>query len=178
MVTKPKAAHGGGDSGPPSRTREGSGDAATPAHEHRRSMDAPENVIRAQETTGEIARRGRSGRRREGSAVRPRKLSPRPMPGAAGSPEHKAARWTSYQQRTGGKGWPYKRWSNVYDSNMVKAKRAHAAVDAFHRILGWGEREVTLMVEGEPRRLDIADEANRRGVEYKTGRQAGSYSNR
>jgi hypothetical protein len=100
------------------------------------------------------------------------------MPGAAGSPEHKAARWTSYQQRTGGKGWPYKRWSNVYDSNMVKAKRAHAAVDAFHRILGWGEREVTLMVEGEPRRLDIADEANRRGVEYKTGRQAGSYSNR
>jgi hypothetical protein len=108
----------------------------------------------------------------------PEKLPPKPEPGAPGSPEHKAARWASYQQRTGGKGWSYKRWSNVYERNMLQAKRAHAAVDAFHKILGWGEREVTVMVEGEARRLDIADKATLRGVEHKTGRQSASKLNR
>ncbi|HKR51732.1 MAG TPA: hypothetical protein VJT72_19540 [Pseudonocardiaceae bacterium] len=95
----------------------------------------------------------------------------------AGSPEHKAARWKEYQERTGGNGWDYERWSKVYEKNMVRAKEAHAAADAYHETLGWGKREVTVKVEGENRRLDIADPKVLRGVEYKTGYQYRSQEN-
>ncbi len=87
----------------------------------------------------------------------------------AGSPEHKAMRWKEYQDRGGG--WDYDRWSKTYDNNMVRAKEAHQAVDAYHTQLGWGSREATVDVEGVDRRLDIADVATQRGVEYKTGYQ-------
>ncbi|UHO40788.1 hypothetical protein H5J24_10465 [Chryseobacterium capnotolerans] len=86
---------------------------------------------------------------------------------AAGSPEHKAARWEEYQAN-GGK-WDYDRWSNVYDANMLNAKRGNAAADAYRDQLGWGKREVTVDVNGTPRRLDIADIDDMRGVEVKSG---------
>jgi RHS repeat-associated protein len=106
--------------------------------------------------------------------------TPPPLPvapsmAAAGTDAHKASRWQSYQER-GGK-WDYERWSNVYDSNMTRALDANRAVDAFHRRLGWGKREVTLDVEGIPRRLDIADVATRRGIEHKTGYQTRTQAN-
>jgi hypothetical protein len=89
-----------------------------------------------------------------------------------GSPEHKAARWKEYQARTGGKGWKYERWSKVYDRNMVRAKIATAAEDAYRKKIGWGEsgaNQPGVNVEGVERRLDIVDKANLRGVEVKTG---------
>ncbi len=102
----------------------------------------------------------------------PEQVNPSPKPGQPGSPEHKAARWAEYEARTPeGERWSYERWSNVYDANMTRATRAHAAADAYHQEIGWGQREVTIDVEGMPRRLDIADEAALRGVEYKTGYQ-------
>ncbi|MBD1823643.1 DUF4157 domain-containing protein [Cyanobacteria bacterium FACHB-DQ100] len=92
-----------------------------------------------------------------------------PKAGEPGSPEHKALRWKEYQQRTGGKGWSYERWSKQYDINMKQALQANKAVDAFHKQLGWGKREATVPVEGVDRRLDIADVSARKGIEYKTG---------
>src|SRR6266446_1417307 len=95
-----------------------------------------------------------------------------PAPGAPGSPEHKALRWSEYEARTApDKRWSYERWSKTYDQNMQRATQASKAVDAYHQKIGWGEREVVVNVEGVPRRLDIADVASLRGVEYKTGAQ-------
>lgn len=106
----------------------------------------------------------------ETTQIDPSEAKPDPKPGEPGSPEHKAQRWADYQKRTGGKGWDYDRWSKQYDINMKQALRGNAAADAYHDTLGWGEREVTVDVEGEPRRLDVGDVATKRGVEYKTGK--------
>jgi hypothetical protein len=54
---------------------------------------------------------------------------------------------------------------------MQRANKANAAVKAYHERLSWGKREVTIDVEGVPRRLDIADVKRQRGVEHKTGYQ-------
>jgi hypothetical protein len=85
----------------------------------------------------------------------------------AGSADHKALRWKEYQE--GGGGWSYSRWSNVYEQNMIRARTANRIVDDIHSRLGWGRREVTVNVDGVPRRLDVADVATRRAVEVKTG---------
>ncbi len=84
-----------------------------------------------------------------------------------GTPEHKADRWVKYQDKQGT--WDYERWSKNYDQNMVRATNANAVVDVYRNEIGWGEREVTVKAGVENRRLDIADEKGRRGVEYKTG---------
>ena len=60
---------------------------------------------------------------------------------------------------------------------MGRAARANTAADAYHEALGWGRREVTVDVEGVPRRLDIADEATLRGREIKTGYQSATQEN-
>jgi hypothetical protein len=93
-----------------------------------------------------------------------------PRPGEPGSPEHRAARWREYQERTSPDArWSKERWDKQYDINMRQAKQANAATDLYHEQLGWGEREVTVDVNGEARRFDIADPATQRGIEYKTG---------
>ena len=96
-----------------------------------------------------------------------------------GSATHKSARWQEYQDRGGE--WPYDRWSNVYESNVTRAKLANQATDAYHETLGWGEREVTVTsnVDGVDyvRRLDIADEGTLQGIEYKTGYQSATQDN-
>jgi hypothetical protein len=61
-----------------------------------------------------------------------------PKKPVAGSPEHKAARWSEYQARGGE--WSYERWSKTYDRNIVRASQANAAVDDFWQQLGWGRR--------------------------------------
>ncbi len=105
--------------------------------------------------------------------------SPKDLPSSLkpGSAEHKAQRWKEYQERTGGKGWKYEHWSKNYDQNMQRAKNSHTAVDSYHKQLGWGKREVTLEVDGEVRRLDIADVTTQRGIEHKTGYQAATAEN-
>ena len=95
--------------------------------------------------------------------------------GAPGSPEHKALRWEEYQARGGE--WSYERWEKTYSLNMERATQAHEAVNKYHSQLGWGKREVTIDVEGVPRRLDIAEVARQRGVEYKTGYQSRTQDN-
>ena len=85
----------------------------------------------------------------------------------AGSDEHRKARWKEYQ-KNGGK-WSKATWTNVYRANMNKARNAHKEVDSYHGTLGWGNREVTVQSGGQARRLDIADVANKRGIEHKTG---------
>lgn len=98
-----------------------------------------------------------------------------------GSVLHKAERWKEYLD-SGGQ-WNYTRWSNVYDSNMTKAVNAHKAVDDYHSTLGWGGREVSIIVQVDGknyiRRLDIADSNPliRKGVEYKTGYQTATQEN-
>ena len=88
----------------------------------------------------------------------------------AGSPEHKAQRWAEYEARNGE--LTYEQWNRVYEWNMTRATKANAVVDAYHQRLGWGRREVTIDVEGVPRRLDIADAAARRAREVKGGYQS------
>jgi hypothetical protein len=100
---------------------------------------------------------------------------PKAAAGKAGSPTHRAARWEQYQDRGGT--WDYERWSNVYEQNMGRATRANKDVDAYHRSLGWGSREVPLDVDGLTRRLDIADKASFRGREVKTGYQTATKEN-
>jgi hypothetical protein len=109
------------------------------------------------------------------STEAPPNTAENPQPGDPGSPEHKAARWAEYQARPNA-GWSYERWSKVYDLNMKRAMKASAAEKAFHEMLGgWGKPQVTVDVEGVPRRLDLegpdlfAGPGIRHGVEYKTG---------
>ena len=92
-----------------------------------------------------------------------------------GTAAHRAARWAEYQQRGGT--WEYERWEKVYEANMVRAERANAAVRAYRDKLGWGETEVTVEVEGVPRRLDIAEVGSLRAVEVKTGAQYATQDN-
>ena len=97
-----------------------------------------------------------------------------------GSAEHKAATWDFYKARGGD--WGYDSWSSVYDANQVRAAQANAAADRFHQTLNWGTREVTIdgiTVDGEAtsRRLDIADKALQKGIEYKTGYQTATVDN-
>ncbi|VTR96974.1 hypothetical protein [Tuwongella immobilis] len=95
--------------------------------------------------------------------------------GAPGSAEHKALRWQEYKARGGD--WSFERWEKTYELNMERATKAYEAVNKYHGQLGWGKREVTIDVEGVPRRLDIADVARQRGVEYKTGYQSRTQDN-
>jgi hypothetical protein len=97
------------------------------------------------------------------------------LAGAPGSAEHKALRWQEYKARGGE--WSYERWEKTYGLNMERATQAHEAVNKYHAQQGWGKREVTIDVEGVPRRLDIADVARQRGVEYKTGYQSRTQDN-
>ncbi len=114
-----------------------------------------------------------------GSAAGTKPASPAAQPLNAGSDLHKATRWQEYVDNGGT--WKYERWSNVYDANMTRASAANEAVDAYHQTLDWGQREVTVTsnVDGVDyaRRLDIADVASQRGIEYKTGYQYGSADN-
>jgi len=92
-----------------------------------------------------------------------------------GSVAHRGARWTEYQQRGGT--WSYERWLKVYEANMTRADQANAAVRAYRDKIGWGKVEVTVDVEGVPRRLDIADAPGSRAVEVKTGAQYATQDN-
>lgn len=82
-----------------------------------------------------------------------------------GSKRHRELRWEMYQL-VGGE-LPYDTWSKVYEKNVAKATKANEIVKAEHERLGWGKSEVTLDVDGEERRLDIADRRGRRGIEVK-----------
>jgi hypothetical protein len=91
-----------------------------------------------------------------------------PFPGTV---EHKSVRWQQYQERGGQ--LSYEKWSAKYEVSIQQARKANAAVDAYHAKIGWGKREVTIEVEpGVTRRLDIADEAAKKGIEHKTGNQS------
>ena len=85
------------------------------------------------------------------------------------TPQHKAERWVQYKLERGADGLDYKSWSNVYDGNIDKAISATRGVDNYFSSLGWGKREVTIgdFADGSKRRLDIADEARSKGVEFK-----------
>jgi len=85
------------------------------------------------------------------------------------TPQHKAERWAQYKLEKGSDGLDYKSWSNVYDGNIDKAISATRGVDDYFSSLGWGKREVTIgdFADGSKRRLDIADEARSKGVEFK-----------
>ena len=84
-----------------------------------------------------------------------------------GSPAHKLQRWKEYQAQ-GGK-WDYDRWSKTYNNNMQRARIANQAVDDYHTEIKWGDREITVDIDGEVRRLDIADTDLMKGVEVKSG---------
>lgn len=90
---------------------------------------------------------------------------------APGTLPHKAARWQEYEERGGQ--WGYQRWGKTYEHNMHRASDAHAYADAIRAELGWGEREFTAKINGEIRRLDIAEVDTvagiKRGVEVKSG---------
>jgi hypothetical protein len=64
---------------------------------------------------------------------------------------------------------------------MTRASKAHAAVDDYHKKIGWGQRELTVDVNVDgidyPRRLDIGDADLLKGIEHKTGYQTASKSN-
>lgn len=94
----------------------------------------------------------------------------------AGTEAHKLARWQEYvdsfepgNPREGKPMWNFKHWSTTYEENMVRAKKANVAVDKFHSSLGWDDTEVTVKIKGFDRRLDIADQTAKKGIEYKTG---------
>jgi hypothetical protein len=87
--------------------------------------------------------------------------------GTPGSADHQAAEWKADQERGGE--WNQQRWSNVYEDNMIRARAANKVADDYHATLGWGKREVSVDAGGQVRKLDIADEATKRGIEVKSG---------
>jgi len=85
----------------------------------------------------------------------------------AWTPQHKAERWAQYKEEKGNSGLDFKSWSNVYDGNIKKVGASTKGVDDYFTSVGWGRREVTLDINGQKRRLDIADESDLRGIEFK-----------
>lgn len=85
----------------------------------------------------------------------------------AGTPEHKAARWEKYKETHPDSKMTYEEWSNRYDANMKNARRGNSAADNYQKEIGWGKREVSIDVNGKTRKLDIADKAQKKGVEVK-----------
>jgi len=120
----------------------------------------------ASETDEAAEAAGRTSSAAAGETIGP-KTTARLQPG---SPEHRAQRWADYQARNGE--LTYEQWSRVYEKNMTRATQANAVVEAYHQRLGWGRREITIDVEGVPRKLDIADAATRRAREVKSGYQS------
>jgi hypothetical protein len=99
--------------------------------------------------------------------------------GPAGSAEHKSAARGAYEERGGE--WDYQTWSSNYDLNQTRAREANLAADRYHQELGWGKREESIEIEingtSTTRRLDIADKALQKAVEYKTGYQTATLDN-
>jgi hypothetical protein len=60
---------------------------------------------------------------------------------------------------------------------MVRARAANEAAEAYRQQLGWSRREVSVDVEGVPRKLDMAEPALLRGAEHKTGYQTATQEN-
>lgn len=81
--------------------------------------------------------------------------------------EHKAERWAQYQVEKGDGGLEFRTWSNIYDGNIEKVAASKKGVDNYFSSVGWGRREVTIDVSGQKRRLDIADESDLKGIEFK-----------
>ena len=52
---------------------------------------------------------------------------------------------------------------------MTRPTVANQPVIDYHGQLGWGKRQVTVKTDLGPRKLDIADVTNSRGVEVKSG---------
>lgn len=87
--------------------------------------------------------------------------------------EHKAERWAQYKIEKGAAAKDYSNWSNIYNSNMTKATKAHQAADEVMASIGWGQREVTVQAGTYTRRMDIADKVAKKGMEvksYETGK--------
>jgi hypothetical protein len=80
--------------------------------------------------------------------------------------EHKATRWAQYKEEGGT--LAYSAWSNVYNSNMTKAKKAQEVEIAYMNSLGWGAAQKSVKVGNSTRRLDIADVALKKAVEVKS----------
>ncbi|MDR6226824.1 pre-toxin TG domain-containing protein [Desmospora profundinema] len=92
----------------------------------------------------------------------------------AGTPEHKAQRWKDYKEAGGT--WSYERWSKNYDNNVIKPGRSNEAMNAYHQRIGWGEREVSVTINGQKRILDLADIKAQRAIEHKTRTGDGPYA--
>lgn len=87
--------------------------------------------------------------------------------------EHKAERWAQYKVEKGTSAKDYSNWSNIYNSNITKATKAHQAADEVMASIGWGQREVTVQAGTYTRRMDIADKVAKKGVavkSYETGK--------
>ncbi len=95
------------------------------------------------------------------------------------TPEHKAQRWKNYEEGcANGQNacLDFESWSNNYDGKIDLVTSTNRGVDDYFISLGWDcpastcrERTLSLEVDGETvnRRLDIYDEANARGKEFK-----------
>ncbi|MDR0865949.1 MAG: hypothetical protein LBO74_13600, partial [Candidatus Symbiothrix sp.] len=84
---------------------------------------------------------------------------------------HKAERWMQYKESNGE--WNYERWSNTYNANMNRANIARQVEIDYINTIGWGEHQVSIKAGNQTRRLDIADEIERKGIEiksYETGK--------
>ncbi|MDA2808557.1 PrsW family glutamic-type intramembrane protease [Nocardiopsis suaedae] len=99
--------------------------------------------------------------------------------GPADTPQGKQARWQEYQKRIrnnpNARPLTYDEWSNVYDRNIVNTHLGNRFGDeywlanGFSVADGW-KRELSLVVDGRKRSLDIANAADRVGYEMKSGR--------
>jgi hypothetical protein len=101
------------------------------------------------------------------------------------SPEHKAQRWEQYKAEKAEKGevpQSYESWSNTYDGNIDKAKKANEGLLDYYNSNGWTKppvhREYPISNVGPVttsngkvvtggRRFDIYDELNLKAIEYK-----------
>ncbi len=95
------------------------------------------------------------------------------------TPDHKAQRWNNYKEGcANGQNncLDFESWSNGYDGKIDLVTGSRKGVDEYFEGLGWNcpastcrERTLTTNIDGQNvnRRLDIYDEANLRGKEFK-----------
>lgn len=92
----------------------------------------------------------------------------------AGTPQHKAARWETYQARSGE--WSYERWSKQYDTNMQNVSRGLGREKAVREAMG-GQNRVLQTPYGS-RQIDILLPDTKYVGQVKTGKESLTSANK
>lgn len=75
-------------------------------------------------------------------------------------------KWKEYREKGGV--WNHKRWVKTYNDTMRREIQNNIVLNKYHGKMGDGEKELTIDLNGKPRKLDSADADTMKGTEIKS----------